>query len=329
MKAIAKTLHRKMKMKILRFNARLPQPRISQSLTDPLGAATRLSKMDKVITRKYKQLRTRALELFRTIPHSQTNAESSDLYFYDFSSARAATFMDELQALIDEILLEGDDFSHGRMWANVFIGDAYQAGTQKANSELSSLSPAYAEQRPIAAILYSEPYLNRLQLAYTQGYSDWRGLSDYSRQQLASVIMEGIARGANPRDIETDIVKRVDVSHSYAKQLAQTEITGTLRQANRREIIEAREELGIETVMLWQSALMKSTRAWHASRHGKFYTPEEIDTFYSEGANRRNCHCAQTPALLMDGKPVILESSQERLDKQREAWQASNKKATK
>ncbi len=47
----------------------------------------------------------------------------------------------------------------------------------------------------------------------------------------------------NPRDVEADIVKRVDVSHSYAKQIAQTEITtGTLRQANnRREVIEARE----------------------------------------------------------------------------------------
>lgn len=267
--------------------------------------------------------------MFRTIPSSQTNAESSGLYFYDFSSARAATFMDELQAMIDEILLEGDGLGHGRMWANVFIGDAYQAGTQKANSELSSLSPVYAEQRPIAAILYSEPYLNRLRLAYAAGYSDWRGLSDYSRQQLASVIMEGIARGANPRDVESDIVKRVDVSHSYAKQLAQTEITGTLRQANRKEVIEAREELGIETVMLWQSALMRTTRQTHAARHGRFYTPEEIDDFYSRDGNKYNCHCAQVPTLLMDGKPVILESSQERLDKQREAWQSANKKPSK
>ena len=315
-------------MKILRFNARLPQPRISQSLTDPLGSAPLLNKMDKTITAKYKQMKRKVLALFDTIPVSQTNAESSGNYYYDFSSARAAGFMDELQRLLDEILLEGDDFGHGRMWANIYIGESYQAGTQKANSELSSLSPVYAERRPMAAILYSEPYLNRLQLAYTQGYSDWRGLSDYSRQQLASVIMEGIARGANPRDVEADIVNRVDVSHSYARQIAQTEITGTLRTANRKEVIEARETLGIQTVMLWMSALMRTTRAWHASRHGNFYTPEEIDTFYSEGANRRNCHCAQTPALLMDGKPVILESSQERMDKQREAWQAANKKAT-
>lgn len=316
-------------MKILRFNARLPQPRISASLSDPLGSASRLNKMDKTITAKYRQIKREVLALFDTIPVSVVNADYSGNYYYDVSASRMASFMDELQRLLDEILLEGDDFGQGQMWANIYIGEAYQAGTQKANSELSSLSPVYAEQRPMAAILYSEPYLSRLQLAYTAGYSYWRGLSDYSRQQLASVIMEGIARGANPRDVEADIVKRVDVSHSYARQIAQTEITNTLRQANRREVIEARETLGLQTTMLWMSALMKSTRAWHASRHGKFYTPEEIDTFYSEGANRRNCHCAQTPALLMDGKPVILESSQERMDKQKEAWQASNKKATK
>lgn len=312
-------------MKILRFNARLPQPRISQSLTDPLGSASRLNKMDKTITAKYRQIKREVLDLFDTIPVSQANADSSGNYYYDFSSARAAGFMDELQRLLDEILLEGDDFGQGQMWANVYIGEAYQAGTQKANSELSSLSPVYAEQRPMAAILYSEPYLNRLQLAYTQGYSDWRGLSDYTRQQLASVIMEGIARGANPRDVEADIVNRVDVSHSRARTIAQTEITNTLRSANRKEVIEARETLGIETTMLWMSALMKTTRSWHASRHGRFYTPEEIEDFYSQNGNRYNCHCAQTPALLMDSKPVILESSKDRMDKQRESWEKSNK----
>ena len=207
-------------MKILRLNARLPQPRISQSLTDPLGAAPRLNKMDKDITARYKSIRTALLDLFRSIPVSERNAESSGNYYYDFSTSRAASFMDELQRLLDQFLLEGDTFDHGQMWANIHIGDAWAAGTQRANSELSSLSNIYAEQRPMAAILYSEPYLNRLQLAYTQGYSDWSGLSDYTRQQVASVVMEGIARGANPRDIESDIVKRANVSQSYARSIA-------------------------------------------------------------------------------------------------------------
>lgn len=307
-------------MRLLRINARLPQPRISQSLTDPLGSAPRLNKMDKDITARYKRIREALLELFRKIPVSGSNAESSGNYYYDFSASRSASFMDELQRLLDQFLLEGDTFDHGQMWANIHIGDAWAAGTQRANSELSSLSNLYAEQRPMAAILYSESYLNRLQLAYTQGYSDWSGLSDYTRQQVASVVMEGIARGANPRDIEGDIIKRADVSQSYARSIAQTEITGVLRESNRKEVIEARETLGIETIMLWMSALMLTTRITHAERHGNFYTPEEIDTFYAEGANRRNCHCAQTPALVMDGEPVILESSQKKMDEAKAQW---------
>lgn len=318
------TIHRKMTMRLLRINARLPQPRISQSLSDPLGSAARLGKMDRDIAARYKGIRAALLELFRAIPASQTNAESSGIYYYDFSASRAASFIDELQRLLDQFLLEGDTFDHGQMWANIHIGQAWEAGTQRANSELSSLSNLYAEQRPMASILYSEPYLNRLQIAYTQGYSDWSGLSDYTRQQVASVVMEGIARGANPRDIEGDIVKRADVSQSYARSIAQTEITGVLRESNRKEVIEARETLGIETIMLWMSALMATTRVTHAERHGNFYTPEEIDTFYSEGANRRNCHCAQTPALVIDGAPVILESSQKKMDDAKEKWLGSH-----
>lgn len=314
-------------MKILRLNARLPQPRVSQSLTDPLGSAPRLNKMDKTIAQKYKQIKSRVIDLFRTIPASQVNAATGGNYYYDFNSARAASFMDELQRLLDEILLEGDDFGHGRLWASTFVGEAYQAGTQRANSELSSLSATYAEQRPMAAILYSEPYLDRLQLAYTRTYNDWGGLSDYTRQQVAEVITAGIANGEAPGVVEQNIVNRMDVSRSYARSIAQTEITNTLREANRREVKEAQVTLGMDTIMLWQSALMKTTRATHAARHGKYYTPEEIDEFYSEGANRRNCHCSQVPALVMDGKPVILEKTQERLDKQREAWQSAHKKA--
>lgn len=306
-------------MRLLRINARLPQPRISRSISDPLGALPRVAAMDKVVRAKFKQVQTKIIVLFNAIPVAANNASSGE-YRYDFSASRAATFLDELQALLDQTLLEGDSFGHGQLWASTFVGDAYQAGTQIANSELSSLSSLYEAQRPIAAILYSEPYLTRLQIAYTSTYSDWKGLSDYSRQQLASTVMEGIARGANPRDVEKDIVNRVGVSESRARQIAQTEITSTLREANRKEVIEARETLGVETIMLWMSALKLTTRLSHGMRHGKFYLPEEIDTFYSEDGNKYNCYCSQTPALVVDGEPVILESSQTKLNEARDAW---------
>lgn len=313
-------------MRLLKINARLPQPKLSMSLTDPLGAVGRVNKMVRDVDARYVTLKSQVAELFRTIPVATGNAEAGN-YYYDFSAYRASTFFDELQRILDGQLLEGDDFTHGRLWASSYVSDAMYAGTQKANSDLSDLSSAYKDSRPLAEILYSQPYLDRLQLAYTRTYNDWGGLSDYTRQQVAEIITAGIANGDAPGVVEQNIVNRMDVSRSYARSIAQTEITNTLREANRREVKEAQVTLGMDTIMLWQSALMKTTRVTHAARHGKYYTPEEIDEFYSEGANRRNCHCAQTPALVMDGKPVILEKTQERLDKQREAWQDTHKKA--
>uniref|UniRef100_UPI001F3C9974 phage minor head protein n=1 Tax=Escherichia coli TaxID=562 RepID=UPI001F3C9974 len=102
-------------------------------------------------------------------------------------------------------------------------------------------------------------------------------LSDYTRQQVAEVITAGIANGDAPGVVEQNIVNRMDVSRSYARSIAQTEITNTLREANRREVKVAQVTLGMDTIMLWQSALMKTTRVTHAARHGKYYTPEEID----------------------------------------------------
>lgn len=310
-------------MKLLRINARLPQPRISHSLTDPLGAAPRVNRMDRAVKARFKRLRPLIIDLFRSIPVAQVNEVSAGNYYYDFSATRAAGFLDELQRLLDDVLMEDD--SSGRMWAGIEVQDAYQGGTATTQSQLSSLSVTYKDQRTLATILYSEPYLNRLQLAYTKTYSDWRGLSDYARQQLASTIMEAIARGDNPRNVESLINERLDVSLSRARSMAQTEITGALREANRKEVKEAEITLGLETVMLWMSALKPTTRPSHSAKHGKFFTPEEIEIFYSEGGNRYNCYCSQVPALLIDNEPVILESSQDRMNKQRKNWEDAHK----
>lgn len=316
-------------MKLLRINARIPQPRISQSKSDPVGAAMRLNKIDRKIKARYAALKVSVTDLFNAIPRNAVNADSTavaaGVYHYDFSAARAASFLDDLQRAIDNGIMDGAP--QGQMWAGLDVQDAYQAGAVTAHSQLSNLSSMYAESRPIAAILYSSPYIERLQIAYTQTYSDWRGLSDTARSDLASTIMEAIARGDNPRNVAGRISERLDVSMSRARSMAQTEVTGALRLANRREVVEARELLGLDTVMLWTSALMATTRATHAARHGKYYTPEEIDEFYSVNGNKRNCHCAQTPALIMDGKPAILESTQERLDKQRDTWEEDREKA--
>lgn len=309
-------------MQLLKINARIPSPRLPTSTTDPVGADRRVGAAWKQVDSKYKELQNRIVEMFEEIPSVQVNVDGYG-YQYDFSAQRAASISDEIQRILDEVLLEGDSFN--QFWMGIEVSSSYEAATRIAQGNLASMSADYAAQRTIADILYSEPYMRRLGIAYSSSYSDWRGLSDQGRSQLASVITEGIATGKNPSGVTEDIVKRLDVSRSYAKQLAQTEITGVLRQARRDEAGEANALLGLNVGILWSSALLPTTRYWHASRHGNVYTVEECAEFYSEPRNKRNCHCGNTECLIIDGVPQITERAKQRYADAKAAWMAEQK----
>lgn len=306
-------------MQLLKINARIPSPRLPTSNTDPVGADRRVGAAWKQVDSKYKQLQARIVELFEAIPTVQVNVDGYG-YQYDFSAQRAASISDEIQRILDEALLEGDPFN--QFWMGIEVSSSYEAATRIAQGNLASMSADYAAQRTIADILYSEPYMRRLGIAYSSSYSDWKGISDQGRSQLASVITEGIATGKNPSGVTEDIVKRLDVSKSYAKQLAQTEITGVLRQARRDEAGEANALLGLNVGLLWSSALLPTTRMTHAQRHGKVYAAEEVADFYSRDGNRYNCHCGNTECLIIDGVPQITERAKERYAKAKSAWMA-------
>ncbi len=310
-------------MQLLKINARIPSPRLPTSTTDPVGANRRVGAVWRVLDDKYKELQRRIIELFDGIQSVQVNAEGYG-YQYDFSARRAASISDEIQRILDEILLDGASFN--QLWIGVDVSGAYESGVRLAQGNLANMSADYAAQRTISDILYSEPYMRRLGIAYSSTYSDWRGLSDQGRAQLASVITEGIATGKSPAGVKDDIVRRLDVSHSYAKQLSQTEITGALRKARQDEATEANVLLGLNVAILWSSALIPTTRITHAQRHGGVYSPQEVAEFYSRDGNRYNCHCGNTEVLIVDGEPQITDRAKERYTEAKSAWFGSSKK---
>lgn len=316
-------------MRLYRVNARIVGPKIPTNLKDPVGATMRLNKMFRKIERRHKELKAAVIDLFSSIPVAAANAEPEDNYNYryDFSSVRAAMFNESLQKLIDEILLDNTQpMNQGQMWASVEVTAAYSAGVTIAQQQLASMSSVYAERRSITDIIYSEGYLQRLAIANASTYSDWVGLSATARADLSGVIMNAIATGKNPRDVEQDIVKRVDVSESRAKNMAQTEITGTLRQSQSDEVQEAKSLLDLPAAIFWVSALLPTTRRTHAERSGNAYSPEEVADFYSRDGNRRHCHCGNTPCLLDEnGKIIILQSSLDRVLNAKAAWMKTNK----
>ncbi|MDE9540382.1 phage minor head protein [Xenorhabdus bovienii] len=239
-------------------------------------------------------------------------------YIYDMTAQQLADLLEIVQIILDDFLLAG---GKDQLWAFSYVADEYQRGTLNAYTNLSAQSEIYAQKTTLSALLSTPAYQNQVAAAFISTYSDWKGVSDAARADLSHVIAEAIARGVNPREIAAIISKRLDVSIGTAKNIAQTEQVGALREANWNESEWAKERLGLNTKLLWLSALKPTTRQWHAVRHGKLYTKQEAEEFYSKNGNRYRCYCAQQPVVLDDSGKLYNTGLTKRLTEERQAWQ--------
>ena len=198
---------------------------------------------------------------------------------------------------------------------------AQQLGTAQSVANLSKIAPTYAATRTLQDVVYSEAYRTRLAAAQLRSLEHWTSLSAGMRSELSSIIGRAVIDGKNPRVVRREIAERLGVSMSRAAQYAQTEITGALRDARAAEADQAAEDYGLDIALLWTSALIPTTRHWHASRNGKTYSTQEVRAVYSERGNKYNCRCATTEVILDEnGKPMISKRAQASLSAEKAAW---------
>ncbi|HBT4421227.1 phage minor head protein [Klebsiella pneumoniae] len=313
-------------------------PIIPRSKVDPTQSAKPVSKMFQDIEGRYLDIKRRLKVLFDqrlTGRQRVANGEQSWLmcnnegaepslyqvnagtYVYDMTAAQLADLLQIVQTILDDALNDGGSQN---LWALDYVAAEYERGTQQAYTNLSVQSPVYASQTTLSQLLSSPAYQNQIAAATLTTFSDWKVISDTARGDLTNIITDAVARGVNPRETASVISKRLDVSMSKAKTIAQTEQVGALRQAQWNETDWAADRLGLNTGLLWLSALKPTTRSWHASRHGKVYTTEEVRDFYAENGNRYNCYCSQIPVLLNDDGSIFNKGLPERLEKERRQW---------
>ncbi|WP_259276399.1 phage head morphogenesis protein [Klebsiella pneumoniae] len=238
-------------------------------------------------------------------------------FIYDMSAQELADLLEAVQVILDDYLLEGGEQN---LWAMDYVAAEAQRGTLEAFNNLSQQSQVYASQTTLQQLLSSPGHLNQVAAARLTTFSDWKVISDTARGDLTNIITDAVARGVNPRETASVISKRLDVSMSKAKTIAQTEQVGALRQAQWNETDWAAERLGLNTGLLHLSALKPTTRTTHAFWHGKVRTVQEVRDWYAVDGNRYHCYCSQIPVLLNDDGSIFNKGLAERLAKEREQW---------
>lgn len=238
-------------------------------------------------------------------------------FIYDMSSQELADLLEAVQAILDDYLLEGGEQS---LWAMDYVAAEAQRGTLEAFNNLSQQSQVYASQTTLQQLLSSPGYLNQIAAARLTTFSEWKVISDTARGDLTNIITDAVARGVNPRETASVISKRLDVSMSKAKTIAQTEQVGALRQAQWNETDWAADRLGLNTGLLHLSALKPTTRQTHAFWHGKVRTVQAVRDWYAVDGNKYHCYCGQIPVLLNDDGSIFNQGLAEKLEKERKQW---------
>ncbi|MED5695915.1 phage minor head protein [Enterobacter ludwigii] len=317
---------------------RIGTPIVPRNKADPTQSSRQVSRMFNDIEDRYLSIKRRFKALFDlrlTGKQRETNAErtwmmcnnegadpslyqvNAGKFIYDMTAAELADLLQVVQSILDDELLDGGSQN---LWAMDYVIAEYDRGTLNAFTNLSVQSQVYASQTTLQQLLSSPGHLNQVAAARLTTFSDWKVISDTARGDLTGIITDAVARGVNPREIASVISKRLDVSMSKAKTIAQTEQIGALRQAQWNETDWAADRLGLNTGLMWLSALKPTTRTWHASRHGKVYTTEEVRDFYAENGNRYNCYCSQIPVLLNDDGGIFNQGLADKLAKERKQW---------
>lgn len=299
-------------------------PIIPGSNQDRTGTLSILRRAVREINRRWAGLQADVLAIFSAIPVYAINAGEQELVRYGLTAEQMARLSAELQAAVERWIDDGRDPAN-LFWWSQYVAETQQFGTAQTVANLGNLSPAYAAARSIEMVIYSEPYVQRLAMAQFKSYEHWTGLAAQQKSELAQIIGQAVVDGSNPRAVAETIKERLGVSLSKAKSYAQSDITDTLRQARWAESEQAQQDFGIRIGLLWTSALLPTTRPWHASRHGRIYTTAEVKAFYSRNGEKYNCHCSTTEALLdADGRPILTPKLRAKMQGEKTKWDADN-----
>lgn len=303
--------------------ARRPRnPIVPGNPKDRTGSAGILRRAVADIRRRYAALLADVVAIFERIPIYGTNdaGAPAERTIYGLTAEEMAAVSLALREAVERRL--GPGASASSSWWAGYDAEASQAGAAQSVLNLTALSESYAAARDLQAVLFSQPYRNRVAMAQIRSYEHWTGLAAELRSELSQIIGRAVVDGKNPRAVRTEIAERLDISRSRAALYAQTDITGTLREARWAESDHARDEMGIRTGLLHTSAFLPTTRQSHAARHGKVYSTTDVREWYAKDGNRYRCHCGQTECLLDDeDAPILTDSLKGAMAKERQVWQ--------
>jgi len=233
--------------------------------------------------------RKRLLEMVKSLPSTYVTNE------YAYPTVRPQTDVtNEVEQIIwGEWQIDEEDETFA-WWLLPYIELPFRQGAlqqmQELNRLLQALDTVTGPINPDTYVL-SRKYRDALQIKLTETRLAVKTMGQRTAADVSRTILEGIQQGLSNGQIAANVGKRFDVAKSSAKRLVDTEVSKAYNDSRLRAVQVARDETGVNLLVQHISALLPTTRAHHAARHKKWYTPEAQREWWDEGSNRINCYC--------------------------------------
>lgn len=194
----------------------------------------------------------------------QAEAPGAGAFPFFRSSDKLDAFMRWWDQQVENELLPRDDFYQvgivlGTVWLSRYLFDAYKRGLIRSRFEMrgkDSRIPNIEETGGIDVLMRTPMHAERLELLYSQVFSNLKGMTTTMSTQMSRVLAQGLADGDNPTLIARKLV--AVVNGSGAGDLGVTDTLGRFIPAQRRAEIMARTEV----VRVHHQAMIREYMNW-------------------------------------------------------------------
>ncbi len=180
-------------------------------------------------------------------------------YAFVTDEVKLAAFRREFDAQVAAGLLEVDDL--GKPWTEQYVTSAYTKGQRRAYFDVRKETrkkrlPFYGGMQAefLGTAFFGPEAVSKIALLASRSFSDLKGISDATGQQINRLLADGMLKGQNPRTIARLMTQQIDkITRTRALTLARTEII----HAHAEGQLDAFVRLGVQEVGIqaeWQTA---------------------------------------------------------------------------
>lgn len=294
---------------------------------DPTGQGSNRARLNKKIKSRLANARKEIVDAFRLIPatpkrESNISLNQDTFTTYEYEIPDPDLLYSEINLIMSDWLLTYNGYSDVNVKPEEFYSDenvdeATNAGAQETVRDVNQQLNIFAA---IAGALIAtmprriEPQFILISVEFDQirdsnrkkFYQQLNGLSEKTSKQVYGVMIEGMNGNKTKREIIKDITRRFQVAESGARRIVETEINKYNNNARMDAIDIINQSTSLKAIGMHKSALLPTTRRWHAARNDKYYTAAQQRRWWDEGTNRINCHCSFVPVLVdKNNKPLV------------------------